>query len=120
MKTNVFFKDFKNIPHLNRFVVDLTTHALEKFERGQALNANILVSSGTTKRESHPTIFECLLVLHAPFLDKAIVIKKSSPDFYQSVRDSIHTAEDALGRRAKLRVRNRRKTTWHHEEHLSA
>ena len=120
MKTNVLFKDFKNVPHLNKFVEDLALHSLEKFERSQGLNANILVSAGTTKRESHPLVFECLLVVRAPFLDKAIVIKKASPDFYQSVRNSIHVAEEALSDHAKMRVSTRRKTTWHHEENLSA
>lgn len=106
MTNTISFKNLESLEHLKEFINEHIDHTIGQFVQNRSLRANIIVEK---KGQSHPD-YSCEIVIYHPALRKQIVARKSSHDFYKSVRDTCRAIEKNLRRFAQTKSKLRHKS----------
>ena len=105
MTNMISFKNLESLDHLRDFIEDRIEDTIGQLVQNRDLRANVKIEK---KGQSHPD-YSCEIVIYHPGLRKQIVARKSSPDFYQSVRETCRAIEKSLRRFAQTKSKLRHK-----------
>jgi ribosome-associated translation inhibitor RaiA len=109
VKTNVLFKDFEALDHLESYVQESAESHIGKFETTQAFDTKVII--GMFGARSNHREFECELIVRSPHLGNPLVVRKHNPDFYSVVSEAMRSVEKILRRKSKMRTSERRHQT---------
>ncbi len=110
MKVTVHFQGFEGFEHHESFIRETAQKGIERFERSKSFDLIVTVKRNGTKRNFTQEEYECDINLKTDGLRGHMFYKKTSPDFYQAVRDAMKAAEKGLRRESNTRMARRRKT----------
>lgn len=109
MKMTIHFQGFEGFEHHKSFIQEAAQKGIEKFERNKEFDLIVTVKRHGTKHNFIQEEYECDLNLKTDGLRGNMFYKKSSPDFYQAVRDAMKAAEKGLRRESNTRMSRRRR-----------
>jgi ribosome-associated translation inhibitor RaiA len=104
----VQFRNFEGFEHLRSFVEKAANQTLGRFESWKNFETHIVLATVKSRTTTHAPVFECELLMKSRGLQKPIVVKKESSNFYQAVRNCVKASEKILRRESKVRVSIRR------------
>lgn len=109
MRTLIHFQGFEAFEHHFEFVNNLVKSSINKFDIYNKFTTRIKLKELKSKHKYSNNRFECEISIVGDKKKGDMFFKKSSVDFYESVRMTTRAAEKSLRRESKTRTARKRK-----------
>lgn len=108
MKTYIQFQGIKGLNHHFEFVNEIVSSSIAKFEKIKEFVTRVKIKKISSKYKFSEEAYECELFIHSDKNHGSYFFKKTSEDFYESIRSALNAAEKTLRRESKNRASIRR------------
>jgi ribosomal subunit interface protein len=114
MNAEVDFRHIEENEHLLAFVSAKTVSTAEHFLEGQQYHIEVKIDTDRSRNATRKPHFMCEVILRIAGHKRAIVIKKTNDNFYQSVSKVSHALKKVLRRMSAKSERHRHDKDFRH------